>query len=132
MNNMTIRKVSLGLLASVLAMAPMVAAQSSSKAAPKGISITGTVSCSRFAGAVTQRKAFTVAESIHLCISQGGDYTLVDGKKIYPLQGDKKQLWALAGDKVTVIGDVVTDRPEGLSYAYQAPVQATTIVPAAN
>jgi len=132
MNKINICKVSLIVLTSVVAVAPMLAGQSSSQAAPKSISITGTVSCSRLAGAVTPRKGFNIAETIHLCISQGGGYTLVSGKNIYPLQGDKKQLWAMAGEKVTVIGDVVTDRPEGLSYAYQAPVQATTIVPSAN
>jgi hypothetical protein len=132
MNKMTICKVSLIVLADVFALPPLVAAQSSSQAAPKTVSVTGTVSCSRFAGAVIPRKGFTVAETIRLCINQGGDYTLVSGKNIYPLQGDKKQLWAMAGEKVTVTGNVVTDRPEGLNYAYQAPVQATTIVPSAN
>jgi hypothetical protein len=128
-NKMT---VSLFVLAGVFALAPMAAAASSPQAAPKDVTITGTVTCSKYVNSKPERKGFTAAEAIRLCVSQGFPYVIVSGKNVYPLEGDKTQMAKLAGEKVTVTGHVNTDRPEGATEAYQGTVAATTIVPASN
>jgi hypothetical protein len=123
---------SLIVLTGVLALAPMIAAQPASQIASKDLTITGTVTCSKYVNSKPDRKGFTAAEAIRLCASQGYAYIIVSGKNVYPLQGDKTQMAKLAGEKVTVTGHVITDRPEGATEAYQGTVAATTIVPAAN
>jgi len=119
-------------LATVLALAPIVAAQSSYQAASKEVNITGTVTCSKYVNSKPERKGFTAAEAIRLCASQGYAYVIVSGKNVYPLEGDKTQMAKLAGEKVTITGHILTDRPEGATEAYQGTVAATTIVPSAN
>jgi hypothetical protein len=125
-------RISLIVLAGVLALAPMIAAQSSPQAASKDVTVTGTVTCSKYIYSKPERKGFTAAEAIRLCASQGYSYVIVSGKNVYPLDGDKNQLAKLAGEKVTVSGHVDTDRPAGATYAYQGTIQPTTIVPSAN
>ena len=132
MINSTVRRMSFIACAGVLALAPMVAAQSSSQAASKDVTITGTVTRSKNIYSKPDRKGFTPAEAIRLCASQGYAYVIVSGKNVYPLEGDKNQMAKLAGKKVTVTGHVNTDQPEGVTYAYHDTVQATTIVPSTN
>jgi hypothetical protein len=132
MINSTVRRMSFIVCASVLALAPMVAAQSSSQAASRDVTITGTVTCSKYIYSKPDRKGFTAAEAIRLCASQGYAYVIVSGKNVYPLEGDKNQMAKLAGEKVTVTGHVNTDQPEGVTYAYHDTVQATTIAPSTN
>jgi hypothetical protein len=132
MIKMTTCRTAFVVLASVLALAPMVAAQSTSKPASKDVTITGTVTCSKYVYSKPERKGFTAAEAIRLCASQGYAYVIVVGKNVYPLEGDKNQLAKLAGEKVTVTGHVDTDRPAGATYAYQETIAAKTIVPSAN
>jgi hypothetical protein len=125
-------KVSFILLAGVFALAPLASAQRASQAASKEVNITGTVTCTKYVNSKPDRKGFTPAEAIRLCASQGYAYVIVSGKNVYPLEGDKNQMAKLAGEKVTVVGHVVTDLPEGATEAYQGTVAATTIVPASN
>lgn len=132
MIKMTTYRIAFVALASVLALAPMVAAQFTSNAAPKDVTVTGTVTCSKYVYSKPERKGFTAAEAIRLCASQGYAYVIVAGKNVYPLEGDKNQIAKLAGEKVTVTGHVDTDRPAGATYAYQGTIAATTIVPASN
>jgi hypothetical protein len=132
MIKMTVYRISFIVLAGVLALAPMVAAQSSSQAASKDVTITGTVTCSKYVYSKPDRKGFTPAEAIRLCASQGYAYVIVAGKNVYPLEGDKNQMAKLAGEKVTVTGHVDADRAAGVTYAYHDTIQATTIVPSAN
>jgi hypothetical protein len=132
MINSTVRRMSFIVCAGVLALAPMVAAQSSSQAASRDVTITGTVTCSKYIYSKPDRKGFTAAEAIRLCAGQGYAYVIVSGKNVYPLEGDKNQMAKLAGEKVTVTGHVNTDQPEGVTYAYHDTVQATTIVPSTN
>ena len=132
MINSTVRRMSFIVCAGVLALAPMVAAQSSSQAASRDVTITGTVTCSKYIYSKPDRKGFTATEAIRLCASQGYAYVIVSGKNVYPLEGDKNQMAKLAGEKVTVTGHVNTDQPEGVTYAYHDTVQATTIVPSTN
>jgi hypothetical protein len=132
MLNSTIRRMSFIMCAGVLALAPMVAAQSSSQAASKDVTITGTVTCSKYIYSKPDRKGFTPAEAIRLCASQGYAYVIVSGKNVYPLDGDKNKMAKLAGEKVTVTGHVNTDQPADVAYAYHDTVQLTTIVPSTN
>ncbi len=88
----------------------------------KGVNITGTVTCTKYVNSKPDRKGFTAAEAIRLCASQGYAYVIVSGKNVYPLEGDKTQMAKLAGEKVTVTGHVITDRPEGATEAYQGTV----------
>jgi hypothetical protein len=132
MIKMTSIRISLLVLAGVLALVPLVAAQSSSQTASKDVKITGTVTCSKYVNSKPEHKGFTAAEAIRMCASQGFPYVIVVGKNVYPLEGDKNQMAKLAGEKVTVTGHLYTDRPEGATEAYQGTVAATTIVPSAN
>lgn len=118
-------------LAAFCVVLPAAAGQSSSRSAAP-VTITGQVSCSKFEGPVIPRKGFTVAETIHLCISQGYSYTIVSGKNVYPLIGDKNQLAKLAGETVTVSGHLNPDMAPGATYAQMAPVAADSVVPAKN
>jgi hypothetical protein len=133
MINSTVRRISLIAFAGVLSLAPIVAAQTSSQAASsKDVTITGTVTCSKYVYSKPDRKGFTPAEAIRLCASQGYAYVIVSGKNVYPLAGDKNQMAKLAGEKVTVTGHVNTDQPEGVSYAFHDTLQLTTIAPSSN
>jgi hypothetical protein len=132
MTKSTVCRISFIVCAGVFALAAMVAAQSSSQAASKDVTITGTVTCSKYAHSKPDRKGFTAVEAIRMCASQGYGYVVVSGKDVYPLEGDKNQMAKLAGEKVTVTGHVNTDQPAGVNYAYHDAVQATTIVPSTN
>jgi hypothetical protein len=132
MNRATIYRSILIALAVFYVVLPAAAGQSSSKSGANPVTITGQVSCSKFYGPVIPRKGFTIAETVHLCISQGYTYTIVSGKNIYPLVGDKKELAKLAGETVTVNGHQNPDMPVGATYALMDPVQADAIAPAKN
>jgi hypothetical protein len=123
-------RISLILIASVFALAPVAGAQS--KASSKDVTITGTVTCAKYAFSKPDRKGFTPAEAIRMCASQGYAYVIVVGKDVYPLKGDKNQMAKLAGEKVTVTGYVDADQPAGVTYAYHETVSATSIVPSTN
>ena len=97
MTKRTVSRIWLIVLAGVLAFAPMVAAKATSKARPKDVTVTGTVTCSKYVYSKPDRKGFTAAEAIRMCISQGYDYVIVSGKNVYPLEGDRKELAKLAG-----------------------------------
>jgi len=122
------------ILASPLAVPATTAAQSSVKAEANAVSVTGKVSCSRFGtGSITARKGMSVAQTIWYCANfQGGQYTLVSGKQIFRLTGDKNLLAKMSGQTVIVAGHVSQDEPEAASYALMGTLQATTIAPAKN
>src|SRR5580700_4274253 len=125
-------KVSFILLAGVFALAPLASAQRASQAASKEVNITGTVTCTKYVNSKPDRKGFTPAEAIRLCASQGYAYVIVSGKNVYPLEGDKKQLAKLAGERAVVTGHVKADRSTGTAFTYQGTVEATTIVPSVD
>ena len=125
--------VSLAVLAGVLALASTAAtAQAGSQTPAKGVTITGTVTCSKYVNSKPDRKGFTQAEAIRMCASQGYAYVIVSGKSVYRLQGDHNQIAKLAGDKVTVVGYFNTDEVKGSEYAYQGTVEGVTITPTAE
>ena len=122
------------ILVSPLAVPATTAAQSSVNAEANAVSVTGKVSCSRFGtGSITARKGMSIAQTIWYCATfQGGQYTLVSGKQIFRLSGDKNLLAKMSGQTVVVGGHVSQDEPEAASYALMGTLQATTIAPAKN
>jgi hypothetical protein len=121
-------------LASPFAVLAAPAAQSSMKTNSDSVTITGRVSCSRFGGgSVTARKGMSVAQTIQYCAnSMGGQYTIVSGKQIFFLNGDKNVLAKMSGQTVTVAGRLSTSEADRPSYALMGTVDATSVAPAKN
>ena len=121
-------------LASPFAALAAPAAQSSMKADSDSVTITGRVSCSRFGGgSVTARKGMSVAQTIQYCAStMGGQYTIVSGKQIFVLTGDRNVLAKMSGQTVTVAGHLNTNEAERPSYTLMGTVEATSVAPAKN
>lgn len=128
----TVCRFSLILFTSVLMLTPRVAGQSSSQARPDEVTITGTVTCSKYIYSKPERKGFTTAEAIRMCASQGYSYVIVSGRNVYPLEGDRNKLAKLAGEKVTVTGHVDTDQEARGNYTYHETVDTTSVVHATN
>jgi hypothetical protein len=131
MKNMISNRMSWLVIAGVLAMAPMVSAQSSMKADANSVSITGKVSCSKFGlGSVSARKGMSVAQTIQYCANfQGGEYTLVSGNKIYKLAGDTKVLAKMSGQTVEVAGRLVPESTDTSAMVQMGTVSITEVVP---
>ena len=132
MKNTISTRISLLAIAGVLAMAPMISAQSSSmKADANAVSITGRVSCSRFGlGSVSARKGMSVAQTIQYCANfQGGEFTLVSGNKIYKLSGDTKVLAKMSGRTVQVAGRLVPEPTDTAAMVQMGTVAITDVVP---
>jgi len=132
MKNTISTRISLLAIAGVLAMAPMISAQSSSmKADANAVSITGRVSCSRFGlGSVSARKGMSVAQTIQYCANfQGGEFTLVSGNKIYKLSGDTKVLAKMSGQTVQVAGRLVPEPTDTAAMVQMGTVAITDVVP---
>jgi hypothetical protein len=127
MSNKMVRGLLAIVLAGIFPLAPRVAAQTSPQKQSDDITITGTVTCSKYIYSKPDRKGFTPAEAIRMCVSQGYSYVLVSGRNVYPLEGDRNKLAKLAGEKVTVTGHVDTDVETNTSYTYHQTVSATTI-----
>jgi len=121
-------------LASPFAALAAPAAQSSMKADSDSVTITGRVSCSRFGGgSVTARKGMSVAQTIQYCANtMGGQYTIVSGKQIFLLTGDRNVLAKMSGQTVTVAGRLNTNEADRPSYALMGTVEATSVAPAKN
>ena len=130
MNKTMVCSIPMIVLAGVLALAPLVSAQTGQQQAVplKEFTITGTVTCSKYVYSKPERKGFSPAEAIRLCISQGYSYVIVSGKDVYPLEGDRKQLAKLVGEKITITGHTDTSHLAP-TYAYHDPLAATTIGP---
>ena len=114
-------------LAGSFLLAPTVASQTSSQTPSDEVTITGTVTCSKYVYSKPDRKGFTPAEAIRMCASQGYSYVIVSGRNVYPVEGDRNKLAKLAGEKVTVTGQVETDLATNTNYTYHQTVSATTI-----
>lgn len=134
MNKIMSTRISLIVLAGVLTLAPMMAAQSSEQTGANAVNVTGRVSCSKFGrGSVTARKGMSVAQTIWYCANfQGGQYTLVSGNRIYALSGDPKQLAKLSGQTVTVAGRMVPESADTAAVAFMGTVAVTEVVPTKN
>jgi hypothetical protein len=121
-------------LASLLVPLGTTAAQSSVQAEANTVTLTGKVSCSRFGiGSITARKGMSIAQTIWYCATfQGGQYTLVSGKQIFRLTGDRNLLAKMAGQTVSVAGQVSPEEQPATSYVLMGNLQATSIAPAKN
>ena len=89
-----------------------------SSATPK--TLTGIVSDS-MCGAHHMAQDKSPAECARICVKQGMKYALVVGSKVYTLEGHEAELDKLAGEKVTVKGEVA-----GETVAVQSVVPAKT------
>lgn len=117
--------------ACICAALPTAAAQSSAKADANGVSVSGKVSCTKFGrGMVTARKGMSIAQTVWYCATfQGGDYTLVSGNKIYRLTGDKNLLAKMAGQTVTVAGQMVPEPQDVAAAVLMGTVAVSEVVP---
>jgi hypothetical protein len=66
---------------------------------------TGTVS-DAMCGAHHMMHGKTPAQCTRECVTQGADFALVSGDKVYTLKGDNNQFDKLAGENVTIKGKV--------------------------
>jgi hypothetical protein len=57
-------------------------------------------------GAKHQLTDRSPADCTRICVTKGSKYVLVDGDRIYVLQGDVVKLNRLAGERVTVVGSL--------------------------
>jgi hypothetical protein len=73
----------------------------------------GNAASSSFSGMITdahcgarhrRNSSKTSAECARACVRNGSHYVLVDGDKIYALQGDSTQLEKVAGERANVSG----------------------------
>jgi hypothetical protein len=121
------------ILAIPMAVPTTTSAQTAERAEANAVNVTGKVSCSKFGtGSITARKGMSIAQTIWYCATfQGGQYTLVSGKQIFLLTGDRNQLAKVAGQSVVVAGHVAPEEPV-TSYALMGNLQATSIAPAKN
>jgi hypothetical protein len=122
------RTIPLAALAALLTVLPS-AGQSPSPTndVPGNVTLTGTVSCSKFGASRPSQKGFSQAEAIHMCISQGYSYVLVVGKRVYPLEGDGKQFSRLVGEKVTISGRLNPEKPVEKETFYDGTLQPGSI-----
>jgi|SRR5689334_10879230 len=78
----------------------------------------GAASTPTFAGMITDSRCGarhrmnsgkTSAECARSCVRHGGHYVLVDGEKVYALEGYRDQLERLAGERANVVGTLEGD-----------------------
>jgi len=131
MNKVAIYAGLFAVLASPLAALGSTAAQSSKNSDANGVTITGRVSCARFGrGSVTPRKGMSVAQTIQYCVVfQHSDYTIIAGKQIFRLTGDKNLLAKVSGQTVTVAGQLSPEAPDVTTYALMGTVAVANVVP---
>lgn len=134
MNKIMSTRIYFIMLAGILTLAPMLAAQSSEQTGANAVNVTGRVSCSRFGrGSVTAHKGMSVTQTIWYCANfQGGQYTLVSGNRIYALSGDPKQLANMAGQTVTVAGHMVPESADTSAVAFMGTLAVTEVARTKN
>src|SRR6266550_667112 len=74
--------------------------------APAAHNVSGMVTDSKCAANHAKGSRKSPAECTRACVRGGAKYTLVDGDKIYTLQGKEDQLDRVAGERATVEGTV--------------------------
>jgi hypothetical protein len=80
--------------------------QTSDGSAPADQTFNGVITDSRCGARHRKNSGKAPAECTRTCVKGGAKYVLVDGEKIYDLQGDPAPLERLAGQRVTVVGDL--------------------------
>jgi hypothetical protein len=124
--------ISSAIAALLFAVLPAVASQNQTNTAPNTVNFTGKVSCSKFGASTPSQKGMSQSMAIQQCISQGYTYVLVVGKRVYPLEGDHKELAKMVGQTVTVAGHLNAEKPTGAESAFNGTLEATTIKPSSN
>jgi len=81
------------------------AAQSDPSASDSTQSFSGIITDDH-CGAKHQLTDRSPADCTRICVTKGAKYVLINGDKIYILQGDAVKLNRLAGERVTVIGSL--------------------------
>jgi hypothetical protein len=74
--------------------------------APATQKVSGMVTDSKCAAKHARGSRKSPAECTRACVRGGAKYTLVDGDKIYTLQGKEDQLDRVAGERATVEGTI--------------------------
>jgi len=69
-----------------------------------GSTFSGVITDSRCDARHSMNSGKTPAECVRSCVGHGAGYVLVDGEKIYALQGEQAQLEKLAGERVNIVG----------------------------
>jgi hypothetical protein len=118
-------------LACIWMVLPSLATQSSAYSDTSSVNITGKVSCSRFGtGSITPRKGMSVAQTIQYCVVfQHSYYTLVSGKSMFLLNGDRNELAKMSGKTVTVAGVLSGASSDVATYSLMPTIAVANIVP---
>ena len=74
--------------------------------APATQKISGMITDSKCAAKHAKNSSKSSAECTKACVRGGAKYTLVDGDKVYTLEGKEDQLDRVAGERATVEGTV--------------------------
>jgi hypothetical protein len=98
------------LVASLLALCLPLAIQTA-RSATAGVTLTGTISCSRCRG-LHSRKGTNRLSCTMLCVSQDSHYVLLTGDKTYTLEGNKGTIQNFGGGNATVTGHRTGDTLE--------------------
>lgn len=80
-------------------------AQSSAETSEPSQTFVGLITDS-YCGAKHKFADRSPAECTRLCVKNGAQYVLVDGEKVYTLEGDIVRLNRTAGERVTVVGSL--------------------------
>ena len=72
--------------------------------AGSGQTFAGMVTDSRCGARHRRNSGKTSAECVRSCLHNGAHYVLVDGEKVYALEGHPDQLEKLAGERVNIVG----------------------------
>jgi hypothetical protein len=112
------------LAASVLAVClPLVIRPAHSATA--GVTLTGTVSCSRCHG-LHSRKGTNHLSCTVLCVSQDSHYVLLAGDKTYALEGNKNTIQNFGGGNATITGRLSGDTLEVTAIGHEVRDRQTT------
>ena len=76
------------------------------QSAPATKKISGMITDSKCAAKHAKGSRKSPAECTRACVRGGAKYTLVDGDKVYTLEGNEGQLERVAGERATVEGTV--------------------------
>lgn len=77
--------------------------------AASGQTFAGMITDSRCGARHPMNSGKTSAECVRSCVRHGAHYVLVDGEKVYGLQGDPAELEKLAGERVNIVGTLEGD-----------------------
>ena len=90
----------------------------------------GAASTQTFAGMITDSRCGarhrrnsgkTSAECVRSCVRHGAHYVLVDGEKVYALQGNPAELEKVAGERANIVGMLEGDTIKVKAVAIEEP-----------